>query len=796
MLDQKHILLTQLRLQDYAGSEIVTFELADYFSRQGARVSIVTTSYGLPIQGEFEKLSNIKVYILDSAEYHELVSESVIDIAWIHHQIIPSELVEKSNTTHFIFHHMSPYSAIEAPIFSRIENALASAILCNSQETLDEFISKELVAKDDARVSVLNNPAPDKFRGVTKKKRKLESLLVVSNHMPDELKGAMTILQERGVSVSVLGAHDEEYRRVTPDDIKRYDAVVSIGKTVQYSILSRRPVYCYDRFGGPGYLERDNFQKCEEFNFSGRGFSQKQPSEIADEIVSKFTDAQKYVASMSDRMLKRYTLEERVADILKNLSNNNRNKAMISKGDIEGYKLALPLLMGSFSGSAHRKEREAKQRSDMLSELEKLRTERQVQQGEINRLNGELLAIMASKSYRAGNIIAKLARLLKDGARGVRSQVFDSVQQKGPIESVLTKYYRQTECQGKQTVAVIVKNSQGPSSSVFIRLISPLIYSEKYIIKLVDGDNFSDIDKDVAACVVQRIALPDMENAKQLVNLLKDRNISLITDTDDAFCDMDASHPEYEEISRRSDALTYLIENADVNMFSTQRLVDIYNKRTGRVDGVLVENTLDKDIWSRWKDADTRTTEGGPLQILYMGTPTHGADFKMVQGALDRIHAENPGSFTLSVMGVSRDLQEKEWIRVMPIEDVVYPGFVRWFSGQGPFDIGISPLVDNEFNRNKSDIKCLDYLAVGVQPVVSDVVAYRNSDLDDLVVRVENTQDAWYDVINRYIRDKQSLRGDRDRVRAGYQYLSTVRSSEVATEKLEDILDSLTKEGR
>lgn len=84
----------------------------------------------------------------------------------------------------------------------------------------------------------------------------------------------MDIIGEQGV-----------VREVTPDLISQYDCVFTIGKTVQYCMISSTPVYVYDRFGGFGYLDAENFEKCAYANFSGRGGITKSSEEIASEII-------------------------------------------------------------------------------------------------------------------------------------------------------------------------------------------------------------------------------------------------------------------------------------------------------------------------------------------------------------------------------------------------------------------------------------------------------------------------------------------------------------------------------
>jgi Glycosyl transferases group 1 len=83
-----------------------------------------------------------------------------------------------------------------------------------------------------------------------------------------------------------------------------------------------------------------------------------------------------------------------------------------------------------------------------------------------------------------------------------------------------------------------------------------------------------------------------------------------------------------------------------------------------------------------------------------------------------------------------------------------YPAFVRYLLKHRRWDIGIAPLTDNGFNSAKSYIKFLDYSALGLASVLSDIEPYRQ------VVRHERTgllvpddPEAWYRALKRLIED-------------------------------------------
>ena len=313
------LLIAQHQLSDFGGSEVITLELSRYFTAKGWRVDILTHFYGEPIRSEFLKLKGARVF----TDPEELATN--YDIVWLHHQLFPPSLKKIVSTGRrrptIIFNHMSPYEPLEYPRFAAIENALADIVLANSQETYDMLISAG-VKKD--LLTIIGNPAPDEFaRKTTKTHRQLQTLLAVSNHFPPEAIEALDLLEKSGVQIHRVGASFDNKTLVNPTMISRADAVISIGKTVQFSLLSRVPVYVYDHFGGPGYLTRDNFEMTRLHNFSGRGFTKKKPEDIAEEVVRDYASARREIDALANDTSQTFLFSAKIEECLQLAKRHN-----------------------------------------------------------------------------------------------------------------------------------------------------------------------------------------------------------------------------------------------------------------------------------------------------------------------------------------------------------------------------------------------------------------------------------------------------------------------------------------
>jgi hypothetical protein len=156
--------------------------------------------------------------------------------------------------------------------------------------------------------------------------------------------------------------------------------------------------------------------------------------------------------------------------------------------------------------------------------------------------------------------------------------------------------------------------------------------------------------------------------------------------------------------------------------------------------------------------------------------------------ALDRLWQEREGRFDVTLIGIAPDVEPAPWLHrePPPADAIAYPRFVRWLRGQGPFDVGLAPLVDTPFNRAKSDIKLLDYLALGLLPVVQDCPAYR---LDSDTERVALFASDWFETLRDVIDAPDRFR---ERATGGQSWLWERRSvaaiAQAMVARLEELL--------
>lgn len=328
---------------------------------------------------------------------------------------------------------------------------------------------------------------------------------------------------------------------------------------------------------------------------------------------------------------------------------------------------------------------------------------------------------------------------------------------------------------------MVTDGAAGPQSSAFIRLINPLTTEhalERLDVRRVWDD---DIPDDLDVCVIQRTTIARIDDAEQAIERLERSGARVIVDLDDAFNLIGSSHPEFERYREKSQAVEHLLQRSSQQWFSTEELRDGYS-HVHLGDTRIMPNSLDPRMWRQYR----RSSESAPPRnerprILYMGTATHDADFESIFPQLRELHDDV--DFEVVLIGAVRGATPDEpWLKKLELPRGIslYPRFTRWLRSMGPFDIGISPLEDTPFNRAKSDIKFLDYSALGVVSVLADLCPYWGTTMEKELALLAKPGE-WAKLLHAVCSDPESYDDMRHRAT---EYLWSERSTEQAAEKL------------
>ncbi len=326
--EHKTVLLINHHLQDYGGSELVTLDLALDFQNRGWNVSIATFSIGGHIRKLCEQ-NNFAVFnVLNNA-----LPIKQFDLIWGHHfPVFTKCLVEDGvKTKHLVLSSLSPYEPLEAiPFFY----SQADLILCNSEETKKEIIEdNSYLNLDKNKIFVFKNSVPANWFNsrLNRDNIVLTNIAIISNHPPAEVLAAMDILKSQGIHTNLIGISGTT-QLVDINLLGSYDAVITIGRTVQHSMSLGIPVFCYDHFGDHGWLTPDNFLLAEWFNYSGRCcYKRFSSTELVDELINGFVESKKHINLFRNYAFENYSLTKNVEYVLTRINHaSEENKDYIS----------------------------------------------------------------------------------------------------------------------------------------------------------------------------------------------------------------------------------------------------------------------------------------------------------------------------------------------------------------------------------------------------------------------------------------------------------------------------------
>jgi len=315
-------------LNDWAGSEIVALEVAETLA-QRTQVTLVANSFSKEMQAYARQLNIKPLNAPGEIDLHEH------DFIWAQHYVAPlckgfDSLGSYQGSFNSV--HLSPYEPLEMASLD-YSIRIGANIIANSEEIKRKI---ESIAGVSCNVYNINNATKPEFNQDKKFNNYTalpKCIAIISNHVQSEIIDAIKILEANNIRVDIFGKGQKNYYRITPEVIDRYDAIASIGKSVQYAILRRRPVYCYDRFGGPGWITQDNADIALLHNFSGRCVGIKMTAkEIASDIIKHFTGTQKQVNQLHGTYCEKFNLDE----VITNLYNS---KTRLSSKGILPYSI-------------------------------------------------------------------------------------------------------------------------------------------------------------------------------------------------------------------------------------------------------------------------------------------------------------------------------------------------------------------------------------------------------------------------------------------------------------------------
>lgn len=280
------------------------------------------------------------------------------------------------------------------------------------------------------------------------------------------------------------------------------------------------------------------------------------------------------------------------------------------------------------------------------------------------------------------------------------------------------------------------------------------------------------------AVVVERLWRPDvtLPMIEDLVSEIRRCGARLIYFIDDNLLDLHLYEPWYLFPSdEQRMVVRYLCRFSDGIVVSTEPLKDRLERFNRNI--VVLPNALDEGLFSRTSSTELPfDASDDVIRVGYMGTHTHQDDLMLILDPLRAFLRESGRNVLLEIVGVSTDRRVLDCFQNLPVyvrsvgESHHYDQFIRWAMRHMRWDFAIAPLLENDFNSCKSDIKHLDYSALGIPAIYSDVTAYRNSVVHgETGWLCQNNCESWLSGLRR-LRDDVQLRQSISRAAKKYVF--------------------------
>ncbi len=172
----------------------------------------------------------------------------------------------------------------------------------------------------------------------------------------------------------------------------------------------------------------------------------------------------------------------------------------------------------------------------------------------------------------------------------------------------------------------------------------------------------------------------------------------------------------------------------------------------GMVDDIRVmPNTLER---SRWGDLQPPRNERRKPRVGWAGAQQHQGDLEFILPVVEATANEVDWIF-MGMCPPKLRYHVAEAHNAVPFDQ--YPTVLAALD----LDLAIAPLELNRFNTAKSNLRLLEYGAVGYPVIATDILPYRNAP----VTRVPNNPKAWIDAIRAHVRDPDATHAAGDQLR-------------------------------
>lgn len=241
---------------------------------------------------------------------------------------------------------------------------------------------------------------------------------------------------------------------------------------------------------------------------------------------------------------------------------------------------------------------------------------------------------------------------------------------------------------------------------------------------------------------------------RSMVINAEQRGKKIIIDLDDDFFSIPSNHSAfdvYKKGGKGRTALGVFLTFASALTVSNEHLKDVYTRYLKEVHNMeipvfVIPNKVDPDMWV--EEPEKRRVIG------YSGSTSHIEDLAMVLPAIKKILKKDK-SVRFEMLGVLSKENARKLFKgwdnsileriAMLGASATYDEYPDMLAEKG-WKVGIAPLVKNDFNKARSNIKWQEYTKSGTVTIATDFTPYHGTN----AIKV-NTEKEWIDAITYWL---------------------------------------------
>jgi glycosyltransferase involved in cell wall biosynthesis len=247
----------------------------------------------------------------------------------------------------------------------------------------------------------------------------------------------------------------------------------------------------------------------------------------------------------------------------------------------------------------------------------------------------------------------------------------------------------------------------------------------------------------------------DFEHSLDVFMGMKQRHQKpFLMEIDDYIADIPTNSEAYQQYkagSTRFQVAMSQMRMSDGLIVSTPYLAEQYKEFCNKPIHV-VPNSID---FNEWKGITPKKHDR--IRIGWIGGGTHGPDLEMVAPVLEEVLNKYEDVWFYCIHGCPEIY--KSWPKVYhTLKWAPINRYPRHLAAYG-FDIGIAPLVDNNFNRGKSNLRWLEYSALKIPTVASALPDFTRAISSGHDGFIANDLDDWRKYLELLIESADARKG-------------------------------------